>query len=184
LFAIVLLGILFFFLLQKFSIWRHSHDKNDHHGHDRAIVLTVIIGDAFHNFVDGILIAASFLADPWLGLVTTAAVISHEIPQELGDFIILLNSGLSKTKAFLLNSFSSLAAIIGGIVGYFALEKSQFLIPYILMLSASSFLYIALTDLFPMLQVRHHKYGNIRQVSYLSIGLVLTFTVSIFLHQH
>jgi zinc and cadmium transporter len=83
-----------------------------------------------------------------------------------------------------LNSFSSLAAIIGGIVGYFALEKSQFLIPYILMLSASSFLYIALTDLFPMLQVRHHKYGNIRQVSYLSIGLVLTFTVSIFLHQH
>ena len=183
LFITLLLGVLGFFLLQKFSIWRHSHDQFESlKSFDRSIVLNIIIGDAFHNFVDGVLIAASFLVDPWVGLVTTIAVFTHEIPQELGDFIILLNAGISKSNAYLLNGLSSLASITGGILGYIALEQSQSVIPYVLMLSASSFLYIALTDLFPMMQTRYSGDGFVKQLSFMSIGIGIIFTIGFYLH--
>ena len=167
LFITLLLGVLGFFLLQKFSIWRHSHDQFESlKSFDRSIVLN----------------AASFLVDPWVGLVTTIAVFTHEIPQELGDFIILLNAGISKSNAFLLNGLSSLASITGGILGYIALEQSQSVIPYVLMLSASSFLYIALTDLFPMMQTRYSGDGFVKQLSFMSIGIGIIFTIGFYLH--
>ena len=134
LFGTLLAGLLGFFLLEKISLLRHSHHHegdghHHHHGHDREEAgrsgLTILVGDTFHNFADGIVIAAAFLADPHIGLVTALAIAAHEIPQEVGDFIVLLNAGFSKSRAFAFNLLSSLAAILGGLVGYFLLEKKN-----------------------------------------------------------
>jgi zinc and cadmium transporter len=183
LFGILLLGILAFFFLEKLSIWRHSHVSNDEGSKLAApVAWNIVIGDAFHNFVDGILIAAAFLADPWLGLATTLAVIAHEIPQELGDFIILLHAGLSKRKAFLFNAFSSMTSVIGGILGYMALEKLQIYIPYVLMLSAASFLYIALTDLFPVMHKPREHESAFAQAGFIVMGVGVTFLIGHSLH--
>ncbi len=150
--ASVLLGIILFFLLEKLIIWRHCHDREcDIHGAAGPLIL---IGDAFHNFVDGIVIAAAFLMNIPLGIATALAVISHEIPQEIGDFAILLEGGFSKTKAMCFNTLSSLATLPGALIAYFFLKASEAALPYILSISAASFIYIAMADLIPQLHKR------------------------------
>lgn len=157
LFAALLAGFLGLYALQKAALWRHGHDAvgeagHRHDGIGHETVLAVLIGDGFHNFVDGVLIAAAFLTDPALGWATALAVIAHEVPQEAGDFVLLLASGLTLRRALTLNALSGLAAVAGGLVGYVGLSHAQALLPYALILAAASFMYIAIADLLPMLR--------------------------------
>lgn len=181
----ILGGILLFFILEKLVIWRHSHDHghgHDHghnHGHHESNAATdngrsgllIVVGDTFHNFTDGIVIAAAFIADPKLGWVTALAIIAHEIPQEIGDFIILLHSGYSKTKALLLNVVSSLATLVGALLAYFALREVQNLVPVCLGLAAASMLYIAVADLIPALHKRTTFKESALQILLIGAGL-------------
>jgi zinc and cadmium transporter len=175
----VLLGILLFFTLEKVLIWRHCHrencDAHEPHMHDASdhgrSGTMVIVGDTFHNFVDGIIIAAAFLTDLHLGLATALAIIAHEIPQEVGDFAILLHSGYSKMRAFQLNLISSFATLVGGIIAYFALQGTQGFIPYLLALAASSMIYVAVADLIPGLHKRTQMKDTVQQVSLIVLGI-------------
>ncbi|MGZ8301800.1 MAG: ZIP family metal transporter, partial [Telluria sp.] len=141
LFATLLGGLLAFFLLEKLAILRHSHhhegDGHHHaHGHDAREAgksgWMILIGDGMHNFTDGILIAAAFFANPELGIVTALAIIAHEIPQEIGDFIVLLNAGFSRRRAYVFNLLCSLMAVAGGLIGYYTLDRASGMIPYVL----------------------------------------------------
>ena len=195
LFATLLAGLLGFFLLEKMAILRHSHhyegDGHGHaHGHDAHEAgkagWMILVGDGLHNFTDGILIAAAFLADPKLGLVTGLAIIAHEIPQEIGDFIVLLNAGFSRTRAYVYNLLCSLMAIVGGLVGYFTLESGMEAIPYVLVFASSGFIYIAVSDLMPQMQRRATVRETIPQVLLitLGVGLVLFLTSQTQMHGH
>jgi zinc and cadmium transporter len=145
--ATILFGILLFFLLEKSVIWRHCHDDNCEI-HTRAGTL-ILFGDSFHNFVDGVVIAVAFMTDRSFGVATTVAVFAHEIPQEMGDFAILLESGYTRQKAFFYNLLSQAASLLGAVIAYFSLKTAQAAIPYVLAISAASFIYIALADLIP-----------------------------------
>ncbi|MCK9387144.1 MAG: ZIP family metal transporter [Sulfuritalea sp.] len=170
-FPLLLAGILGFFALEKFALWRHAHQATnlvDAHAGDQACedhthshhhahgmpgeTLLILVGDGFHNFTDGLLIAAAFLADPVLGWSATLAIIAHEVPQEAGDFAILLAAGWKRGRALFWNGVSSLTAVAGGIVGYFALDHARDWIPVVITIAASSFLYIAIADLMPRLK--------------------------------
>jgi len=142
-------GLAAFFLLDKIARARHAHDAPL-----RAVVPAIVLGDGLHNFVDGVLIAAAFLVDPALGLVTAMAVAMHEIPQELGDFAVLVAAGLSKQRALALNLLSGLATVVGGLVGYYLLATAQAALPVVLGVAAASFVYIAIAGLVPVLQAR------------------------------
>lgn len=171
--ATVLVGILIFFALEKTALWRHDHhEDNDHvcHSHHAAGSL-IVLGDGLHNFVDGVLIAAAFLQDTTLGWATTVAVISHEVPQEVGDFMVLLASGYSRLRALWLNLLSSLAAVLGGVFGWLALSGASDLVPYILALAASSFIYIAVADLVPALHKQRKPVDFVIQFSLLAAGI-------------
>ena len=150
----VLVGIVLFFVLEKIVIWRHCHDT-ECEVHSSAGPL-ILIGDAFHNFVDGFVIAAAFLTSVPLGIAASLAVIAHEIPQEVGDFAILLENGYSRTRALVLNLLSSLATLPGAVIAYFFLGSTREAVPFILALSAASFIYIAVADLVPSL---HRQIG-------------------------
>ena len=163
LFMTLLGGLMFFFLLEKAELYRHTHhhEGDGHHHHHHFDVeqagrggLSVLVGDSIHNFCDGIIIAAAFLADPHLGLVTSLAIIAHEIPQEVGDYIVLLNAGFSRTRAYIYNLLCSLLAIAGGLLGYYTLDRASGLIPYVLVFASSGFIYIAVSDLMPQMQRR------------------------------
>ncbi len=156
---ILLAAIVVFFLLEKAALWRHDHN----HAHGQRThppqVAMIVLGDGLHNFVDGVLIAAAFLADPTLGWITTMAVLAHELPQEIGDFMVLLNAGLSKSRALALNALSGAAMILGGVAGYVALDGVQTAVPYVLVVAAASFIYIAVADLVPELH-RHRSISD------------------------
>lgn len=180
--ATVLAGILGFFILEKLVLWRHCHHEAcethglvspfaQEHDHGRSGMM-ILVGDTFHNFVDGILIAAAFLADVQLGIVTALAIIAHEIPQEVGDFIILLNSGYSKARALTYNLLSSGATLIGGLLAYFALQSMQNLIPVFLALAAASMIYVAVADLIPSLHKRVGLMATVEQVLLITAGIV------------
>lgn len=176
LFAATLAGLFAFFLLEKAALWRHRHEEGDGHDHgghlrSRHAAALIVVGDGFHNFVDGVLIAAAFLADAKLGIATTIAIVAHEIPQEIGDFIVLLNAGFSRAKALLLNAASSLAAVAGGVIGFFALEGARGVIPYALVLAASSFIYIAVADLIPDLHRTRDTRGTLWQIALIAAGV-------------
>lgn len=142
------------------------------HAHDGGRSgLMIMIGDTFHNFIDGILIAAAFTADIKLGAVTALAIIAHEIPQEVGDFLILLHSGYSKKQALIFNLVSSLATLVGGLMAYYALQFVQSWIPIILGLAASSLLYVAVADLIPGLHRRTELRATLSQVLLISLGV-------------
>lgn len=158
------------------SIVHHAAHTHHHHDSGRSGMM-IMIGDTFHNFVDGILIAAAFLVDIKLGMVTALAIISHEIPQEVGDFLILLHSGYSKKQAFLFNLVSSLATLVGGLIAYAALQRVMGWIPYILGLAAASMIYVAVADLIPSLHKRTELKATLSQVLLISIG-VLTIWVA------
>jgi zinc and cadmium transporter len=143
----VLAGILLFYLIEKVALWRHCHNQPCEF-HTRAGAL-ILIGDSLHNFVDGVAIAAAFAASASLGIATSVAIIAHEVPQEVGDFAILLESGFSRSRALLFNLLSSLTALIGALLTYFLLPVVESWTPYLLAVSAASFIYIALADLVP-----------------------------------
>ncbi|MCX7896369.1 MAG: ZIP family metal transporter [Rhodocyclaceae bacterium] len=183
-FPTLLCGILGFFALEKFAIWRHAHGNTDthvgapscedhtheHHHAQGGEALVIVVGDGFHNFVDGLMIAAAFLADPHLGWLATAAVVAHEVPQEAGDFAILLAAGLSRARAFVWNGLSSLASLGGGVIGYIAFEEAQRAIPYLVTLAAASFVYIAIADLMPRL--KREQRGILGHAALLALGIV------------
>ncbi|MFX1466757.1 MAG: ZIP family metal transporter, partial [Promethearchaeota archaeon] len=150
----ILVGIILFFSLEKLVIWRHCHDM-ECEAHSAAGPM-ILIGDAFHNLIDGIIIAASFIISIPLGIIVGLSVIAHEIPQEVGDFGILLHGGYSKRRALSLNLLSSISTIPAAIIAYYALDIVRVAIPYVMAISAASFLYIALSDLTPEL---HTKVG-------------------------
>lgn len=164
-FSYVILGFILFFLLERLLYWRHCHD-----GQCDVHVFTYLnlIGDGVHNFVDGLAIAASFVADIQLGIVATLAVISHEIPQELGDFGVLVYGGFSKTKALLYNLLSALTAILGALIGYFVSSYVENFTVLLVPLAAGGFIYISGSDLIPEI----HKELEIRK-SILSFGFFL-----------
>jgi len=176
--ATVLGGILLFFVLEKFVLWRHCHvescEAHDlHHDptdHGRTGMM-ILVGDTFHNFVDGILIAAAFMSDIQLGIVTTIAIIAHEIPQEVGDFVILLHSGFSKARALAFNLLSSVATLVGGLLAYFALQTLQSLVPPLLGLAAASMIYVAVADLIPGLHKRPEIGATVEQVVLIGLGI-------------
>ena len=144
----------------------------------------ILVGDGLHNFTDGILIAAAFLADFKLGVITTLAITAHEIPQEIGDFIVLLNAGFSRARALLFNALSGLAAVAGGLMGYFAMADLRHLFPYLLVVAASSFIYVAVADLLPQMQRRLAFRETLQQVLWLAAGLSLVLLAGEVLHPH
>ncbi|MBT6402651.1 ZIP family metal transporter [Candidatus Woesearchaeota archaeon] len=151
---LILMGITFFFILEKFIHWKHCH-LHPSHNHKPSYVIMNLVGDAVHNFIDGLLIAGSFLVDIRLGFATTFAVILHEIPQEIGDFGVLLHGGFSKSKAILFNLVTATFAILGAIVGLLLSSVIRFLPEYLIPLTAGGFIYIAASDLIP--QIHQHK---------------------------
>lgn len=196
-------GMALFFILEKFLLWRHCHDDHcsehpvgedalahDHRGHGhhdhghghghaheqarkKASGALVLVGDALHNVMDGVLIAAAFLTDIHLGIVTALAIMSHEIPQEVGNFAVLLHSGASRRKALMLNLLTSLTAVLGGVVGFFALEQSLRALPFALAVAAASLLYVAVADLIPGLHRRVDPRSSIAQVILIGLGVAL-----------
>jgi zinc and cadmium transporter len=175
----ILVGIILFFLLEKLVIWRHCHKENCE-THTRAGPL-ILIGDAFHNFVDGVVIATAFLSDIRLGMVTSIAVIAHEIPQEMGDFAILLQSGYTRQKALLYNFISAISSLPGAVLAYYYLMTEQLLVPFVLALSAASFVYIALADLIPGLHRTIEFKQSIIQLSLILAGIG---TIALFALHH
>jgi zinc and cadmium transporter len=182
LFATVLAGLLAFFLLEKAALWRHRHEHGEAahdethprplHVHKRPVATLIIVGDGFHNFVDGVLIASAFIADPVLGVTAAVALVAHEVPQEIGDFIVLLDCGLTRAKALMLNLASSAMAVVGGVIGYFALEGAQHLMPYVIALAAASFIYIAVADLIPGLHRVMDTRSTVWQIALIAAGIV------------
>jgi zinc and cadmium transporter len=183
----VLAGLLGFFLLEKMVLWRHHH-----HGaaqacpgdvsHTRAGGTLILMGDAIHNFVDGVLIAAAFLTDIHLGILTSIAVAAHEIPQEMGDFVVLLHSGFSRAKALVYNVLSSLATVVGALLAYYSLAHVQQAIPLILAVAASSFIYIAVADLIPGLHERTQLRATVQQIVLIALGIMTIYIAEIALH--
>ncbi len=188
----ILAGVLGFFVLEKLLIWRHCHsgdceahgneDEYEHghghtHSHSQGIAKSagalIILGDGIHNFVDGVLIAAAFLTDVQLGIVTSLAVAAHEIPQEVGDFAILLHSGYSRSKALFYNILASLTTVLGGVLAYFSLADLHESLPYFLVLAASSFIYIAVADLIPSLHKKTDMKTSLQQIALIAMGVLL-----------
>jgi len=187
LFSFLLAGILFFFVLEKIALLRHNHhhegDGHDHHhGHDAENAgksgWMILVGDGLHNFVDGILIAAAFIANPGLGILTAIAIIAHEIPQEIGNFMVLLNAGFSKIRALIYNSICGLLSTIGGLIGYFYLEDSAKFIPYLMVFASSNFSYIAVSDLMPQMHRRFQLKESLKQISLILLGVALVLSLS------
>jgi zinc and cadmium transporter len=167
--AAVLAGILTFFVLEKLVLWRHAHGEHDH-GESQGAAL-IVIGDAFHNFVDGILIASAFIADPRLGVTTALAIVAHEIPQEAANFIALLAAGLARNRALLLNLVCSMATLLGAIAGYYALQGFIAWLPMLLGFAAACMIYVAVADLIPSLHRRVGFAATVEQVSLIGLGV-------------
>lgn len=191
-------GLLLFFVLEKMVLWRHchadvcevhvnpephahAHGHNHHHDHahergrEQASAMLILIGDGFHNVLDGVLIAAAFMTDVHLGVVTAIAVCAHEIPQEVGDLAILLNGGMSRLKALTLNLLASVTSVLGGVVAYFAMAQVQEVLPYAIAIAASSFLYIAVADLIPGLHRKVDPGSGAWQLVYIVLGVVVIY---------
>jgi zinc and cadmium transporter len=200
--ATLLGGLLLFFVLEKMVLWRHCHEDvcevhvnpephghahshvhNHNHDHDhahnarrdKASAMLILIGDGFHNVLDGVLIAAAFMTDVHLGVVTAIAVCAHEIPQEVGDLAILLNGGMSRVRALTLNLLASVTSVLGGVVAYFAMAEVQEFLPYAIAIAASSFLYIAVADLIPGLHRKVDPGSGVWQFLYILLGVAVIY---------
>ncbi len=195
LFMTLLLGLLGFFLLEKAALYRHGHHHegddphhHHHHGFDQEQAgrggASVLVGDSIHNFCDGLIIAAAFLADTKLGVVTALAIVAHEVPQEVGDYIVLLNAGFSRTRALVYNALSGLAGVVGGLVGYWLVAPMEGLFAYLLVVAASSFIYVAVADLLPQLQRRLPWRETMAQVLWIGVGLALVMVATSLVHAH
>lgn len=168
----LLTGVLAFFLLEKLVLWRHCHDGQDCKVHTSSAASLVIIGDAFHAFVDGALIAAAVVTSIPLGVTTALAVAAHEIPQEVGDFAILLRAGYSRSRAFTLNILSALGGLLGAVVMLLASQALPNALPYVLSFAAGSFLYVAMSDLIPDLHRGGFQEGPVKQLLLIGAGIL------------
>jgi zinc and cadmium transporter len=189
----VLAGLLAFFLLEKLVLWRHSHGHEEHrddveesahdhalhsHGHDQGRSgLMILIGTAVHNFCDGVVIAAAFLADVSLGVAATVAIVAHAVPQQVGDFAVLLHSGYRRTRAFAYNIAAGLATLVGALAGHFALAGMQQILPTVLAIAASSLLYVAVADLIPSLHRRSEPLETAKQALLIGLGVAIIAVV-------
>jgi zinc and cadmium transporter len=207
----ILAGILAFFVLEKLVLWRHDHDHAgaaeravaghshshiphahtghghrqpaEHDKHPAASAWMIIIGDGFHNFTDGFAIAAAFVADTRLGVATAVAIVAHELPQELSDFLVLLNAGFSKSRALFWNLVSSLATLLGAMIAYFAMQGLQQYSVIFLCLAAASMIYVAIADLMPGLHKRTSTTESVQQVVLIGLG-VLSISAFHFFSDH
>ena len=171
----VLVGLLGFFILERLLIWRHVHDVEE--DTPRFSPQLILVGDGFHNFIDGIAIGISFTISIPLGIATALAVAAHEIPQEVGDFGVLLHGGLRRKQALLWNSLSALATVPGAVVAYLTLPSNDAFLATMLALSASSFLYIALTDLVPHLHGQVAKWALPTQLGLIGVGVLISWAI-------
>jgi zinc and cadmium transporter len=180
--ATVLGGILVFFVLEKALIWRHAHHAEDGHIHAQADAAThgrysgalIMVGDSFHNFLDGVLLTSVFISDVRLGVLTGLAMIAHEIPQELGDFAIMLESGFSRLVTFALNGVSSLAMVAGALLAWWNIATIETYLPLVLAFTSASFLYIAVADLIPALHRGIRLRESLAQLVLIASGVLLT----------
>ena len=185
LFGVLLISLLGFYFLERSALWRHQHagvlptDSAAERGLLPASY-ALMVGDAVHNFVDGLLIAGAFMADPWLGVTTTAAIFAHELPQEIAEFAIYFSSGWSKSKALTMNLWGGLTSLLGGMLGWLLIEPGPN-ISYILMVTVASFTYTALADLMPYLHKKHDQDGFIRQSALLLLGVVWIPALALYL---
>ena len=177
----LIVGILAFFVLEKLVLWRHCHDDpceahapQDHH-RDRASATMILWGDGFHNALDGVLIAAAFMTDLHLGIVTAIAVFAHEVPQEVGDLAILVNGGMSRARAMTMNVAVSLTSVVGAAIAYFALGAALEALPYAVAVAAASFLYVAVADLIPGLHRRLDAKTSVQQVVLILLGMMVIY---------
>jgi len=214
LFALLLAGLVFFFLLDKAELWHHGHEHHqpdphaghaqaEHpHGHQPMVHLhkshghqhhhqearsggwAVLAGDSVHAFGDGILIASAFLADPRLGVITSLAVLAHEVPHHMGDLVVLRQTSGSERSAVVKVSLAGAVTALGGVLGYFLLSRFDGLLPYFLVAASSSFLYVVLADLIPQLQRRLGLRETAAQVAWLLSGIAMVTVVSALAHNH
>ena len=174
----ILAGIFGFFVLEKLLLWRHCHTENcevhdqhaSSHDHGRSGLL-IVVGDTLHNFVDGLLIAAAFVQSTELGVISAIAIIAHEIPQEVGDFLILMHSGYSRARALVMNMLSSTATVLGGLIGYYALQVVAHWEPALLGIVAASMIYVAVADLIPGLHRRPELRDTASQTLLIALGI-------------
>ena len=210
LFATLLVGLVFFFLLDKAELWHHGHEHNhalpgneqanghDHHGHHghhhahhhhghgdapRVGGWTVLTGDSVHCFGDGVLIASAFVADMRLGLIAAVSVLAHEVPHHMGDLVVLRQSSASRRIALIKVSLAGAVTALGGAAGYFLVERLHDWLPYFLAVASSSFVYVALADLIPQLQRRLSARQTTIQVVWLLLGMAVVMGVSRLAHQ-
>ena len=188
----VLIGLLAFFLLEKLVLWRHAHghdahsDDRDESEHEHALHaqssqptdggrsgLMILIGNAVHSFCDGIVIAAAFIASDALGVATTLAIDAHAVPQQVGDFAVLLHSGFARRRAFAYNVGAGAATLVGALVAYAALAGMQRVLPAVLAIAAASLLYVAVADLIPSLHRRSEPMETARQMVAISLGVAV-----------
>jgi len=192
----VLVGLLAFFLLEKLVLWRHAHGHAEHRAdedeseHDHALHahvehgrpgLMILIGNAVHNLCDGIVIAAAFLANPGLGIATTLAIVAHAIPQQVGDFAVLIHSGFTRARAFAFNVTAGLATVVGALAGYYALADMQQMLPTVLAIASASLLYVAVADLIPSLHRRAEPVETAKQMLAIGLGVAIIYGVHIVL---
>lgn len=177
----VLVGIALFFIFESGLHWHHHHENCSQHDKKDPIVFLNLLGDALHNFLDGVLIAASFLTGNAVGVATTFAIALHEIPQEIGDFAILVKGGLSKGRALFFNFISAIFAVLGGIIGFLFLSSLEGLIPYVISLAAGGLLYIATADIIPDLQrERNYKKMLMQIIAFILGALIVGSLISSF----
>jgi zinc and cadmium transporter len=186
----MLIGLLSFFMLEKLVLWRHAHghdrheegsDETEHahalHAHGGADQgrsgLMILIGTSVHNFCDGVVIAAAFLAGTNLGVAATVAIVAHAVPQQVGDFAVLVHSGYSRTRAFTYNVAVGVATIVGGLAGYVALAGMEQVLPTVLAIAAASLLYVAVADLIPSLHRRPEPLETVRQLTLIALGVAV-----------
>ena len=204
LFAALLVGVVFFFLLDKAELWHHGHEHShaepdahghahhdhghahDHHHHHgpRAGGWAVLTGDSVHCFGDGILIASAFMADMRLGVIAAVSVLAHEVPHHMGDLVVLRQTSLNRSMALVKVSLAGAVTALGGVVGYFLVGQLQDLLPYFLAVASSSFVYVALADLIPQLQKRLTARETFAQIAWLIAGMVVVTLVSGAAHAH
>jgi zinc and cadmium transporter len=175
------LGIVLFFFLERFVLWFHHHD-DDHHLKPSTILINV--GDGIHNFIDGVVIAATFIANPTLGVVTTLAIAAHEIPHELADFSVMIHGGMSRGRALFYNFLSALTALLGSVLGYFFLEKLEGSLSFFLAFTAGMFIYIACSDLIPDLHKEFKQNKNWNQALPFLIGIAMIYLIITFVEGH
>jgi len=189
--AVLLAGVLAFFFLEKIALYRHSHhfegDGHHHdHGHDAHEAgrggVFVLIGSAVHSFSDGIVIAGAFLAGPWIGLAAALSILAHEVPHKIGDFIVLIHAGVARRKAVAYAALSSAAIVVGAVTGLVFLERITAAIPYVLVIAASNFIYISLSDLVPQMHRfdAHDRQGREAaiQAALIALGVVVVVVLN------